>query len=81
MPHTLLIDAPTPDQVKAARLAAELSQLEAGALIGRTGQDWYRYESGRRAMDPSTWALFMLATDQHPAARIAKGARRTAAAP
>jgi len=81
MSHALLIEAPTPDQVKAGRLAAGLLQPAAGALIGRTGQDWYRYESGRRAMDAAVWALFLLATDQHPAARVAKGARRSAPAP
>lgn len=60
------LDSPSPNDVTSARHAAGLSQAQAGALIGRTNQEWYRYESGARGMDACLWSLFLLSTDQHP---------------
>ena len=60
------VDTPAAEAIKTARQAAELSQGEAGALIGRTAHDWYRYESGARSMDRAVWALFLLSVGAHP---------------
>lgn len=53
---------PVPDDVRAARVAASLTQSQAGSLIGaamRTFQDW---ESGARNMPVAKWALFCILT-------------------
>lgn len=64
---TLLTPLPTPAEVKAARLAAGLSQPQIAELIGlhshRTIQAW---ESGQNPVTPGLWALFLLAVEQHP---------------
>ncbi len=61
----LLPPQPTGPELKAARLAAELTQAAAAELIGvkmRTLQDW---DAGIAAMPSAAWALFLLATGQH----------------
>lgn len=78
-PHiTLNLHAPSGEQLKAARLAAGLSQVEAAQLLGyalQTGsrggaqsRTWQAFESaaGDRAMPGSVFALFLLLTGQHP---------------
>lgn len=68
-----LIPQPDPEQIKAARLAAGLTQLQAANLVGSASfQTWNYWESGKRSIPADSWALFMLATDQHPALRLAK---------
>ena len=61
----LLLPAPTPAAIAAARHAAGLSQTAAGALVGYTLRGWQDAESGRRNISAAAWALFLLATDQH----------------
>lgn len=61
----------TPEAVLAARLAAGLGQPEAAALVGLgAGARWSEYERGTRNMDAARWSLFLLATGQHPRARL-----------
>lgn len=51
-------DIPAPEQIRAARTAAGLTQTQAAALIHcqlRTWQDW---ESGARRMHPAFFELF-----------------------
>jgi hypothetical protein len=63
---------PTPDAIQAARVAAGMGQPEAAALVGLgSGQRWSEYERGARNIDAARWALFLLATGQHPRARLA----------
>ncbi len=67
---------PTPDEVRRARLAAGLTQAQAAQVIspgvGPAGyRTWQRYEApagsaGHRDIPPSTWAMFLLETEQHP---------------
>ncbi|HEX5806422.1 MAG TPA: XRE family transcriptional regulator [Macromonas sp.] len=78
-PH-ISLDLPTPsgEQLKAARMAAGLSQVEAAQLMGyalQTGsrggaqsRTWQAFESaaGDRAMPGPVFALFLLLTRQHP---------------
>jgi DNA-binding transcriptional regulator YiaG len=54
--------APTPDQIRAARQAAGLSQTAAAAVIYKTLRGWQEWEAGNRQMDPAFWELFQLKT-------------------
>jgi hypothetical protein len=57
------MNSPTPEEVKAARIAAGLTQKEAGELVASHGwKTWQRYEYGNRKMHPATWELFLLKT-------------------
>lgn len=58
---------PTPQVVLAARQAAGLSQAQAAELVGLSDKArWSEYERGSRSPDAARWALFLLATGQHP---------------
>lgn len=69
-----LLPQPTAEEVKAARSAiAGLTQLQAANLVGSASfQTWNYWESGKRTIPADSWALFLLATGQHPALRLAK---------
>lgn len=62
----LLTAPPTPAEVRAARLAAGLSQPQMAELLGlhshRTVQAW---EAGQNPVTPGLWALFLLAVNKH----------------
>lgn len=51
---------PTPDEIRAAREAANLSRPDAAALIYRSGRGWEKFENGQRTMDPALWELWTL---------------------
>lgn len=60
---------PTPEEVKAARQSAGLTQAQAGAVIGVPGQTWRRYEMAadipsRRSMPPQFWKLFQILAER-----------------
>lgn len=56
---------PTPEEVKAARESAGLSQSQAAALVHRAHyQRWHEWESGRRNMPLDTWELFLIKAGQ-----------------
>lgn len=70
---------PTSAEVKAARLAAGLSQGEAAQLISaatsKPYRTWQGYEAregqkDHRAIPLATWELFLLLTHQHPSLRL-----------
>lgn len=50
--------APKPDDIRAAREAAGLTQTEAARLIHASLRGWQDWESGRRRMHPAMWELF-----------------------
>ena len=50
--------SPTPEQIRAARLAAHLTQTAAGELLHTTCRTWQQWEAGDRAMHPAFWELF-----------------------
>jgi DNA-binding transcriptional regulator YiaG len=54
------MDNPKPEDVKAARQAAGLTQTQAGALVHTTVRVWQQWEAGDRAMHPAFWELFLL---------------------
>lgn len=59
--------SPTPEQVKDARLRADLTQQQAAELIYRNQpQRWSEFERGIQAMPASDWELFLVKTNQHP---------------
>lgn len=49
---------PKPEQVRAAREAAGLTQAQAAALIYCTLRGWQEWEHGKRRMHPAFWELF-----------------------
>ena len=51
---------PLPEQVRAAREAAGLSQTAAAALIHCTLRGWQEWEAGNRRMHPAFWELFRI---------------------
>lgn len=74
-PIAIRITQPTPEQVRAARLAAKLTQGESALLVsapqGRPERSWQGYEvavgkASHRAIPLATWELFLLLTGQHP---------------
>ena len=53
---------PTPNQVKAAREAAALTQTEAAKLVYSTCRAWQKWEGGDARMHPAIFELFRLKT-------------------
>lgn len=59
---------PTPEQIRAARAAAGLTQTAAAALIGKPLRTWQGWETAEgvkahRKMDPAIWELFLIKTN------------------
>jgi hypothetical protein len=48
----------TPADIRAARLAAGLTQAQAAALCYRTTSCWQSAELGRRNLDRAAWEVF-----------------------
>jgi len=61
----------TPEAVRAARVAAGLTQSEAAttAALGSRVR-WAEYEAGTRQIDVLRFEWFLLQVDQHPAYRL-----------
>ncbi len=51
---------PLPADILAARLAAGLTQTQAGELVGGTLRSWQNWEAGERSMHPGLWELFAI---------------------
>lgn len=62
-----LLIKPGPGHILAYRLRANLTQADAGALVGMSLRGWQDGEYGKTRMHPATYTLFLLATHQHPA--------------
>lgn len=54
----------TPDNIRSARLAAGLSQAEAGELILSSKRTWENWEQGRVKMHPGLFDYFLIKTKQ-----------------
>lgn len=52
--------SPTPEEIRAAREAAKLSQTAAGTLVHTTCRTWQQWEAGDRKMHPAFWELFRI---------------------
>lgn len=54
---------PTPAEIRAARLAAGLTQAEAAKLVHAASyRTWQEWESGRRKMPAAKWELWKMLT-------------------
>lgn len=51
---------PSPQEIKAARDAAGLSQTAAAELVHSGLRTWQQWEAGDRRMHPGLWELFQL---------------------
>lgn len=61
------LGSPTKEEVKAARIAAGLTQKQAAECIGRNQyQRWGEFERGSRQMSGAEWEMFLVKTNQHP---------------
>jgi DNA-binding transcriptional regulator YiaG len=49
------VETPDPEQIKSARVAAGLTQTQAGALVFTGCRGWQKWESGDNRMHPSIW--------------------------
>jgi hypothetical protein len=82
------IAQPMPEEVRAARKKAGLTQAEAAQLVspaqGTPYRSWQSYEvatgkPGARVIPLAAWELFLLLTDQHPTHQmVLRGATRPA---
>jgi len=65
MAHTHIMndESPTPEQIRAARKAAGLTQAEAGQAIHATRRAWQAWELGTNRMHPAFWELFKIKTE------------------
>ncbi|MBH3308517.1 helix-turn-helix transcriptional regulator [Pseudomonas mosselii] len=52
--------SPAPQEVRAAREAAKLSQTKAAELVHSKLRTWQQWEAGDRSMHPGLWELFQL---------------------
>lgn len=67
------IKPPSPDEIRASRDAAGLTQEAAARLIGLSSTArWGEYEIGMRMPTSQLWELWLLLVDQHPALRLAR---------
>lgn len=53
---------PSPTLIRTSRLALNLTQSQAGAIVGATARSWRAWESGFRVMPGSKWELFQIKT-------------------
>lgn len=53
-------DHPTPEEVLSIRIAAGLTQEEAGAVVKSARRTWQDWERGRRKMPAGLFDLFKL---------------------
>jgi putative transcriptional regulator len=51
---------PNPEEIRAAREAAGISQSAAGAIVHANLRSWQKWEAGDRRMHPAFWELFRL---------------------
>ena len=51
--------SPNPERIKEFRLAAELSQRKAGALVFTSADTWKKWEYGINRMPINVWVLFV----------------------
>ena len=59
------MESPTSKQVKAARLAAGMTQKQAAAaILSPNYRTWQNWEAGIREMPPGLFELFLLKTGQ-----------------
>ena len=68
----LLLPMPTPRDIGAARQRAGHTQAQAAEIVDYASNSWASAERGEARMSAPVWTLYLLATDQHPAARVVR---------
>ncbi|HEY0660830.1 MAG TPA: helix-turn-helix domain-containing protein [Lysobacter sp.] len=58
--------APTPEEVRAGRSAAGMTQTEAAETVHVSMRAWQQWEGGERTMPPGLFELFMIKTGHWP---------------
>ena len=58
------MSSPSPTLIRTTRLALNLTQSQAGAIVGATARAWRAWEAGFRVMPGSKWELFNLKTKE-----------------
>lgn len=67
------IRPPSPDEIRASRDAAGITQDAAARLIGLSSQSrWAEYEAGMKVPGAALWELWLLLVDQHPSMRLTR---------
>lgn len=61
--HRDLTSHPSPDEIRNARLAVNLTQEKAGAIVYTTAAHWSNWERDISKMPKASWRLFRLLTD------------------
>jgi hypothetical protein len=56
---------PTTEAIVAARVQANMTQLQAATLIYSTLTNWQSWEAGSKRMHPAFFELFLIKTKQH----------------
>ncbi len=64
-----MIKAPTPQNLRDARLSLGYTQKEAAALVHVTPRAWQLLEAGNRRMPPGLWELCVIKVGLHPTYR------------
>lgn len=65
------LPAPSPDEIRAAREAAGMTQAEAAVAAGLSGwRQWAAWESGERRPGAQAWELWLLRVERHPTHRL-----------
>lgn len=62
----LAIQPPSPSLFKEYRMSLEVNQLQFSTLTKLNRNTVKAYDKGERSPTPQTWAIFLLATAQHP---------------
>ena len=66
--------APTPEEIRAARVAAGLTQEQAAKAVGLSAAGgnvrWAEYENGTHSPHAAAWTLFLLIIRAHPEWRL-----------
>lgn len=53
-------ESPTPEQIRATRVDAGISQSSAAAIVYSGLRTWQQWEAGDRRMHPAMWELFLI---------------------
>lgn len=68
---------PTPEQIRAAREAAGLTQTAAAAIIYSTLRAWQDWEAGARRMHPQMWEAWRFKVEQPELWELWRNAKKT----
>lgn len=74
IPERAMPQAPAPEEIVTARLAAALTQSQCADMVHLSHPiRWSDYERGRQTMDSARWELFLIKTGNHQMYRPVRG--------